>query len=177
MKVNHMLVAAALTAFVMAPAAFADSGKGKGGTGGTVTPGTSGVADTRLVAKLRPVTSQDSLFEGHVVLRTSGGGRGEFESRVEVPQTLLGPDPDNLQPILMLSNGIPCTMVFDEIEPVSGVVEYKVSIRSRNGVIVNRAGFCGAVGASPTIPVVNLNDRATVDIGGDTLQGFFAAKR
>lgn len=171
MNVKHMLVATALTAFVMAPAAFADSGKGKGGTGGTVTPGGT---DTRLVAKLRPVTSQDSLFEGHVARRTSGGGRDEFEARVEVPQALISGDPADLQPILMLSNGIQCTMVFDEIEPVSGVAEYKVSIRSRNGVTVNRAGSCGAV---PTIPAVNVNDRATVDIVGDTLQGFFAAKR
>lgn len=172
MKVTHMLVAAALTAVAMAPAAFADSGKGKGGTGGTTV--TSSVTDTRLVAKLRPVTSQDSLFEGHVARRTNGGGRDEFEARVEVPQALISGDPADLQPILMLSNGIQCTMVFDEIEPVSGVAEYKVSIRSRNGVIANRAGSCGGV---PTIPAVNVGDSATVAIGGDTLQGFFAAKR
>lgn len=170
MKVTHMLVAAALTAVAMAPAAFADSGKGKGGTGGTVTPGGT---DTRFVAKLRPMISQDSLFEGHVVLRTSGGGRGEFEARVEVPQTLLGPDPDNLQPTLMLSNGIKCTMIFDEIEPVSDVVEYKVSIRSRNGVTVNRAGSCEGT----TLPAVQDGVSATVAIGGDTLHGVFAAKR
>jgi hypothetical protein len=172
MKVTHMLVAAVLTTVVMAPVAFADSGKGKGGTGGTT--GTASVTDTRLVAKLRPVTSQDSLFEGHVARRTNGGGRDEFEARVEVPQALISGDPADLQPILMLSNGIQCTMVFDEIEPVSGVAEYKVSIRSRNGVIANRAGSCGAV---PTIPAVNVGDSATVAIGGDTLQGFFAAKR
>jgi hypothetical protein len=93
---------------------------------------------------------------------------------VEASQTLLGPDPENLQPILILSNGIQCTMIFDQIEPVSGVVEYKVSIRSRNGVTVNRTGSCGA---APTVPTVNVGDSATVEIGGDTLQGFFAAKR
>jgi hypothetical protein len=171
MNVKHMLVAAAVTTLVMAPAAFADSGKGKGGSGGSAT---SSMTDTRLIAKLRPTNSQDPLFEGHAVRRTSGGGRDEFEARVEVPQTSLTGDPADLQPILMLSNGVQCTMIFDEIEPVSGVVEYKVSVRSRNGVTVNRAGSCGA---TPTLPAVTVGDSAMVEIGGDTLHGPFAAKR
>lgn len=172
MNVKHMLIATAVATVVMAPAAFADSGKGKGGSGGSAT---SGVTDTRLIAKLRPIpTSQESLFEGHVVRRTSGGGRDEFEARVEVPQDLLqGVDQEGLQPTLTLASGS-CMMIFDEIDTVSGVVEYKVSIRSRNGVTVNRAGSCGP---TPMLPAVNVNETATVDINGNMLQGTFAAKR
>lgn len=174
MDMKQVVMAAALASVVLAPAAFADSGKGKTGTAGTVTPGTPGITDTRLVAKLIPTTSQDPTFEGHAARRT-GAGRDEFEARVEVPLALLGEvDPADVHPDLVLAGAIHCTMVFDEIEPVSGVAEYKVSIRSRNGVIVNRAGSCGAV---PTIPAVNAGDSASVAIGGDVLHGTFAAKR
>jgi hypothetical protein len=174
MKVTYMLVAAALATVAMAPAAFADSGKGKGGTGGTT--GTASVTDTRLVAKLTPMNGQDSMFEGHVASRVNGTARAEFEARVEVPVTMFtGDPPDHLT--LMLPNGVQCMMVFNEIDQVSNVAEFKLSIRSRNGVPVNRAGSCGVVGAPPTIPVVHDRESAMVTVGADTLQGVFAAKR
>ena len=138
MKVTYMLVAAALTAVAMAPAAFADSGKGKGGTGGTT--GTASVTDTRLVAKLIPTNGQDSMFEGHVASRVNGTARAEFEARGEVPVAMFPGDPP-YQLTLVLPN-VQCMMVFDEIDPVFNVAEFKLSIRSRNGVPVNRAGSC-----------------------------------
>lgn len=174
MEMKHMVMAATLASMMVSPSAFADSGKGKSGTAGTVTPGAPSVTDARLVAKLIPTTSQDSTFEGQAARRT-GAARDEFEARVEVPLALLGEvDPADVHPDLVLAGAIHCAMVFDEIEPVSGVAEYKVSIRSRNGVIVNRAGSCGAV---PAIPAVNAGDSASVAIGGDVLHGTFAAKR
>lgn len=175
MQTKHMMMAAALASIILAPAAFAESGKGKDGTAGTVTPGSPSASDSRLVAKLIPTTSQDATFEGHAARRTNGASRDEFEARVEVPLALLGAaDPADIHPDLVLAGAIHCTMVFDEIEPVSGIAEYKLSIRSRNGVVTNRAGSCGAV---PTVPAVNPGDTASVAIGGDTLHGTFAAKR
>ncbi|MFO0706345.1 MAG: hypothetical protein U0412_05790 [Nitrospira sp.] len=174
MTMTRMMMAVALASMVLVPTVFAESGKGKTGTAGTATPGTPSTTDVRLVAKLVPTTSQDPTFEGHAARRT-GAARDEFEARVEVPLALLGEvDPADVHPDLVLAGAVHCTMVFDEVEPVTGVAEYKVSVRSRNGVITNRAGSCGAV---PTIPAVNAGDTASVSIGGDVLHGVFAAKR
>ena len=172
MQTKRMMMAVVLFSTVMVPLAFAESGKG---SAGTVTPGTPSATDIRLIAKMIPVTTQDPTFEGHVARRTSGVARDEFEARVEVPLALLGGvDPADIHPDLVLAGAVHCTMVFDEIEPVAGVAEYKVSIRSRNGIVANRAGSCGAV---PAIPAVNAGDSASVVIGGDTLHGTFVAKR
>ena len=171
MKMTRTTLAITLAAVAMASTGFADSGKGKSGT---ATPGAPSPTDVRLVAKLVPTTSQDQTFEGHAARRT-GSARDEFEGRVEVPLVLLGDvDPADVHPDLVLAGAIHCTMVFDEIEPVSGVAEFKLSVRSRNGVITNRAGSCGAVA---TIPAVNAGDTASVAIGGDVLHGVFAPKR
>jgi hypothetical protein len=171
MKITRTMLAVTVATVAMAATAFADNGKGKSST---TTPGAPSITDVRLVAKLTPTTSQDPTFEGHAARRT-GAARDEFEGRVEVPLALLGDvDPADVHPDLVLAGAIHCTMVFDEVEPVTGVAEYKVSVRSRNGVITNRAGSCGAV---PTIPAVNAGDTASVAIGGDVLHGVFAAKR
>lgn len=180
MRANRLLMATMAAMFVMTvvpqTGSFASSGKGRDGSGqggaNTVAGG-----ETRIVAKLVPTISQDQLFEGHAARRTQGT-RDEFEARVEVPLSALGQtDPADVHPDLLLAGAIHCTMVLDQVEPVLGIAEYKVSVRSRNGVTSNRAGSCGLQGTPPAIPSVNAGDSAFVTIAGETLQGTFAAKR
>ena len=168
------ILAMVMASMMIVPLALADSGKGKDGNG---SGGTSGVAnaDVRLIAKMLPTNSQDPLFEGHVVRRTQGTARDEFEARVEVPVSLLsGRDPADVHPDLLLTGAIQCVMVLDQVDLVTGVAEYKTSLRSRNGVTVNRAGSCNVQG----IPNVFAGNSASVDFGNNnTLQGQFIAKR
>ncbi len=164
------ILAMAMVSMMIVPLALADSGKGKNGNGGGATTN----ADTRLIAKLRPTdpTIQEPLLEGHVVRRTQGTARDEFEARVEVPINLLGAVmPDEL---MLVAGSATCNMVLDKEDLVTGVAEYKTSIRSRNGAVpVSRAGSC-----TPAIPMVNANETASVTINGAiTLQGQFITKR
>lgn len=178
MRTNTIMSALCLSVLLVPLAAVefshADGGKGNG----TVAGATASVNDVRLFAKLTPANSPEPGFEGQAARRTQGTSRDEFEARVEVPLTRLGDvDPADIHPDLVLAGAIHCTMVFDSIEPVAGVAEYKVSVRSRNGVVANRAGSCGVTGTPASIPNVKAGDSASVAIGGDTLQGSFAAKR
>lgn len=181
MRTKRMLmvtVAAILfTPVVFTTGSLASSGKGRDGSGQGGTNAVSG-SETRIVAKLLPTLSQDQMFEGHAARRTQGT-RDEFEARVEVPLSALGQtDPADLHPDLALAGGaIHCTMVLDQVETVLGIAEYKVSVRSRNGVTSNRAGSCGVQGTPPAVPSVNAGDSAFVTIVGETLMGTFAAKR
>ena len=155
---------------------FADSGKGRNATGNGGT-GTVAGSEIRIAAKLVPTVGQDQTFEGRAARRTQGT-REEFEARVEVPLSALGEtDPADIHPDLVLAGAIHCAMVFDQVETVLGIAEYKVSVRSRNGVTSNRAGACGLPGTPPAFPNVNAGDSASVTIAGETLQGVFAAKR
>ena len=175
MQMKPMMVIA-LASVVLVPFTYADSGKGKGGSGVGGTPGLAN-GDVRLIAKMTPVNSQNSLFEGHAVRRTRGTAREEFEARAEVPLDLLGTvDPADINPDLMLAaNTIHCTMVLDQVDAITGVAQYKTSIRSRNGNVVNRAGSCGSPGA-PTIPDVQAGHSASVAIGDNMLLGTFVTK-
>jgi len=179
MRTNTMMSAVCLSLLLVPLAAVesshADSGKGSGNAAGAAVANAN---DVRVLAKLTPANSPEPAFEGHAARRTQGTSRDEFEARVEVPLTRLGDvDPADIHPDLVLAGAIHCAMVFDSVEPVAGVAEYKVSIRSRNGIVANRAGSCGVTGTPASIPNVKAGDSASVAIGGDTLQGTFAAKR
>lgn len=179
MQMNRIMRAMCLSVLLV-PVVAVESSHADGGKGnGTAASGTSiSVNDVRVIAKLTPANSPEPTFEGHVARRTQGASRDEFEARVEVPLTRLGEvDPADIHPDLVLAGAIHCTMVFDSIEPVAGVAEYKVSIRSRNGIVANRAGSCGVTGTPASIPNGKAGDSASVAIGGDTLQGTFTAKR
>ncbi len=181
MRANRMLMATMAAIFVTTvgfqTGSFASSGKGRDGSGQGGANTVAG-SETRIVAKMVPTVGQDQLFEGHAARRTQGT-RDEFEARVEVPLSFLGQtDPADLHPDLILAGGaIHCMMVLDEVESVRGIAEYKVSVRSRNGVPSNRAGSCGLPGTPPAVPSVNAGDSASVTIGEVSLQGTFAAKR
>ena len=172
------IMVVALASLVLVPYAFADSGKGKSGSGGGATQGSAN-GGVRLIAKMTPAPGsiQDSLFEGHAVRRTQGTARTEFEARVEVPLNLINGEPADLNPTLQLTGAglILCTMVLDQVDDVTEVAQYKTSIRSRNGNVVNRAGSCGLPGV-PTIPDVQIGNSASVAIGNNVLQGTFVTK-
>lgn len=176
---TNMIMRALCLGVLLAPLAAVESGHADGGKGsGTVAGAATNVNDVRIIAKLTPANSPELGFEGQVARRTQGTSRDEFEARAEVPLARLGDvDPADIHPDLVLAGAIHCAMVFDSIEPVAGVAEYKVSVRSRNGIVSNRAGSCGVTGTPASIPNVKVGDSASVAIGGDTLQGTFAAKR
>ncbi|THJ24912.1 MAG: hypothetical protein CAF45_003745 [Nitrospira sp. CG24E] len=171
------ILAMAMVSMMIVPLALAESGKGKNGNGGGSTTGVAGT-DTRLIAKMLPIPGgqQDPLFEGHVVRRTQGTSRDEFEARVEVPESFFGANghPDSVS-LDLVANTIQCVMVLDQVNQVTGVVEYKTSIRSRNGsTAVNRAGSCNPQG----IPNMQVGNSASADFGnGNILQGRFNPKR
>lgn len=166
MRAKRMFMATMAAMFVMTVAfqtgSFASNGRG----------------DSRLVAKLAPVSQTPGQeFEGRVVQRVDGI-RTDFKARVEIPLSLVQPgDEDNLTVTLTVPRtAMTCTLVFDEVDTIEGVAEYKLTVRKRPGKNLNKAGNCG----TGDISNIMAGDQVVVtiqELQGVALMGQFNPKR
>ncbi len=165
MRAKRMFMATMAAMFVMT-GAFQTGSFASNGNGGT-----------RLVAKLAPALPVED-FKGRAVQRVHGI-RTVFKAHVEVPLSVLNVPPGDEESISVILNvprtGMTCTMVFDEVDTIEDVAEYKVFVRKRNTDLLttNKAGSCTG-NISDIIP----NDNVVVTIQGVStpLTGAFSLK-
>lgn len=166
MRAKRIFMATMAAMFVMT-GAFQTGSFASNGNGGT-----------RLVAKLAPALPEED-FKGRAVQRVHGK-RTIFKAHVEVPLNVLNVPPgdeDNISVTLNVRRtGMTCTMVFDEVDTIEDVAEYKVFVRQRNTdmLTTNKAGSCNG-----NISDITQNDIVDVTIQGVSTQltGAFFLKR